>query len=54
MTNFPFPFNFSAFDGRNILTPDEEEQLQLAKHKMLGNIKFIGKDLFHDLFLKRL
>ena len=32
---------FSAFD-KDELSPDEEEQFSIAKHKMLGNIKFIG------------
>ncbi|KAL1438098.1 hypothetical protein MTO96_048191 [Rhipicephalus appendiculatus] len=33
-----------AFERRNgPLTPDEQEQRLVAKHKMLGNIKFIGE-----------
>ena len=40
-----------------MLTPDEEEQLLLAKHKMLGNIRFIGelgkRDMLHEAILHR-
>ena len=32
-----------VFDKDGPLTADEAEQLHLAKHKMLGNIKFIGE-----------
>ena len=32
-----------VFVGRNDLSAEEEEQRALAKHKMLGNIKFVGK-----------
>lgn len=32
-----------AFDGQDDLAPEEEERRQLAKRKMLGNIKFIGE-----------
>ncbi|XP_046748420.1 eukaryotic translation initiation factor 4 gamma 2 isoform X1 [Diprion similis] len=32
-----------AFDGQDDLAPEEEELRQLAKRKMLGNIKFIGE-----------
>ena len=34
---------FTAFDTENGLTDEEMEQRHIAKHKMLGNIKFIGK-----------
>ena len=34
----------SVYDRRDgPLLPEEHEQYQIAKHKMLGNIKFIGK-----------
>lgn len=36
---------FAAFDKDGPLSAEEEEQLALAKHKMLGNIKFIGKHI---------
>ncbi|XP_063980145.1 eukaryotic translation initiation factor 4 gamma 2 isoform X1 [Diachasmimorpha longicaudata] len=32
-----------AFEGQDDLGPEEEERRQLAKRKMLGNIKFIGE-----------
>lgn len=32
-----------AFDDQDDLAPEEEERRQLAKRKMLGNIKFIGE-----------
>jgi len=32
-----------AFEKDGPLTPDEAEQCSIAKAKMLGNIKFIGK-----------
>jgi len=45
-----------AFD-KDVLTPDEVEQLLLAKHKMLGNIKFIGElgklDMLHEGILHK-
>ena len=34
---------FLAFEKDGALTAEEEEQYGLAKHKMLGNIKFIGE-----------
>lgn len=34
---------YDSFDTENGLTEDEMEQRLIAKHKMLGNIKFIGK-----------
>ncbi|XP_076335649.1 N-acetyltransferase 1 isoform X1 [Tachypleus tridentatus] len=45
-----------AFDKRDgPLTPEEEEQRGIAKHKMLGNIKFIGElgkqGLLHEAIL---
>ena len=41
-------FYFSAFDHEDgPLTPEESEQYHLAKRKMLGNIKFIGKWLYN-------
>lgn len=47
---------FEAFD-KDELTPDEEEQFAIAKHKMLGNIKFIGElgklDMLHEGILHR-
>lgn len=37
----------TVYDRRESpLTPDEAEQYHIAKQKMLGNIKFIGKRLF--------
>ena len=33
----------TAFDSHDGLTADEEEQRNVAKRKMLGNVKFIGK-----------
>lgn len=37
---------FTVYDRRESpLTPDEAEQYHIAKQKMLGNIKFIGKRL---------
>ena len=37
--------NLSAFDKKDVLlTEDEREQYHIVKKKMLGNIKFIGKD----------
>ena len=39
---FPL-FPMTAFDKRDGLTPEEEEQKIIAKRKMLGNIKFVGK-----------
>lgn len=42
---------------RDDLTPDEEEQRQIAKSKMLGNIKFIGElgklDMLHEGILHK-
>lgn len=35
----------SAFERDGPLTADEREQCLIAKHKMLGNIKFIGRCL---------
>jgi translation initiation factor 4G len=32
-----------VFDRDGVLTVDEEEQLGIARRKMLGNIKFIGE-----------
>ncbi|XP_015588285.1 eukaryotic translation initiation factor 4 gamma 2 isoform X2 [Cephus cinctus] len=32
-----------AFDNKDDLSPEDEERRQLAKRKMLGNIKFIGE-----------
>lgn len=45
-----------AFDKKDgALTPEEEEQRGVAKHKMLGNIKFIGElgkqGLLHEAIL---
>ena len=34
--------SLAAFDKKEGLTPEEEEQRTLAKKKMLGNIRFIG------------
>ncbi len=31
------------YDKDGPYTPEEEEQRHIAKHKMLGNIKFIGE-----------
>jgi len=33
----------SAFEKDGPLTPEEMEQRSIAKSKMLGNIKFIGR-----------
>ena len=38
-----FSRNCTAFEKRDGLTPEEIEQKAIAKRKMLGNIKFIGK-----------
>lgn len=40
--SFPL-FPVAAFDKRDGLTPEEEEQKIIAKRKMLGNIKFVGE-----------
>ncbi|XP_035220060.1 eukaryotic translation initiation factor 4 gamma 2-like [Stegodyphus dumicola] len=45
-----------AFDKKDgVLSPEEEEQRGIAKHKMLGNIKFIGElgkqGLLHEAIL---
>ncbi|KFM57634.1 hypothetical protein X975_15012, partial [Stegodyphus mimosarum] len=45
-----------AFDKKDgVLSPEEEEQRGVAKHKMLGNIKFIGElgkqGLLHEAIL---
>uniref|UniRef100_A0A3P9KNC2 Eukaryotic translation initiation factor 4 gamma 2 n=1 Tax=Oryzias latipes TaxID=8090 RepID=A0A3P9KNC2_ORYLA len=50
--------NVDLFDKHdNPLTSEEEEQRSVAKHKMLGNIKFIGElgklDLIHESILHR-
>lgn len=46
---------FDQKDG--LLTPDEEDQRSLAKHKMLGNIKFIGElgklEMLHESILHK-
>ncbi|XP_006819166.1 eukaryotic translation initiation factor 4 gamma 2-like [Saccoglossus kowalevskii] len=49
---------FAAFDkNEGPLTSAEQEQKQIAKHKMLGNIKFIGElgklDMLHESILHR-
>lgn len=36
-------FSYAAFEKRDGLTPEEIEQKAIAKRKMLGNIKFVGK-----------
>lgn len=44
--NYIFSFSETVYDRRESpLTPDEAEQYHIAKQKMLGNIKFIGKHL---------
>ena len=45
--SFPL-FPVTAFDKRDGLTPEEEEQKIIAKRKMLGNIKFVGKTTCKD------
>lgn len=46
-----------AFDKDGPLTPEEEEQLAIAKRKMLGNIKFIGElgklEMLHEGILHK-
>ncbi|XP_059486648.1 eukaryotic translation initiation factor 4 gamma 2 isoform X2 [Neocloeon triangulifer] len=46
---------FENHDG--VLSPEEDERLQLAKRKMLGNIKFIGElgklEILHEAILHR-
>ncbi|XP_038050694.1 LOW QUALITY PROTEIN: eukaryotic translation initiation factor 4 gamma 2-like, partial [Patiria miniata] len=49
---------FAAFDNKNgNLTPDEEEQRHITKHKMLGNIQFIGElgklEMLHESILHK-
>jgi translation initiation factor 4G len=49
---------FAVFDQKDgPLTADEEEQFVVAKHKMLGNIKFIGElgklELLHEGILHK-
>lgn len=44
-----YTFSVAAFDTKNgPLTEEEEDARHLAKHKMLGNITFIGT-LQYDL-----
>uniref|UniRef100_A0A672IF89 Eukaryotic translation initiation factor 4 gamma 2 n=1 Tax=Salarias fasciatus TaxID=181472 RepID=A0A672IF89_SALFA len=50
--------NVEIFDKQEgTLTPEEEEQRGIAKHKMLGNIKFIGElgklNLIHESILHK-
>lgn len=43
---------FIDYDRRESpLTPDEAEQYHIAKQKMLGNIKFIGKRFVSILYI---
>lgn len=46
-----------AFDRKDGLTPEEEEERVIAKRKMLGNIKFIGElgkcGMLHESILHR-
>ncbi len=41
----------AAFTGRDGLSPEEEEQMAVAKRKMLGNIKFVGEYLGECVFM---
>lgn len=56
LDNNSLNFVFLAFDKKDgALSPEEEEQRGVAKHKMLGNIKFIGElgkqGLLHEAIL---
>ncbi|XP_072034975.1 eukaryotic translation initiation factor 4 gamma 2-like [Amphiura filiformis] len=46
---------FAAYEVKRILTPEEEEQRNTAKLKMLGNIQFIGElgnlEMLHESIL---
>lgn len=46
-----------AYEAKEVLPPEEEEQRQLAKRKMLGNIKFIGElgklEIIHGAILHK-
>lgn len=48
---------FDSFDTENGLSEEEMEQRHIAKHKMLGNIKFIGElgklEMLHEGILHR-
>ena len=48
---------FVAYDKKDGLTPEEEEERIIVKRKMLGNIKFIGElgkcGMLHESILHR-
>lgn len=53
-----FSIPLAVYDKKDgPLTSEEEEQRTIAKHKMLGNIKFIGElgklDLIHESILHK-
>ena len=55
LMDLSFSVVFEKHDGP--LTSEEEEQRNIAKHKMLGNIKFIGElgklNLIHESILHK-